>query len=319
MSDMKLIMEGWRSYCGESVNAGRNFDILYENYSKGRISHIQLYEGWDRQVTEGVQELLDEGVMDVLKVGFEKGKQLAGQAKEMYDSAVQKVVDFVFSLELQAWKLLQAGKVILSKIAAVLMKATNFIKKFCGVHPIICKATLALIVMISITAVMAMMASPAMADVGVPADDGGMPYKITDTGVNAIKGCLEIVGSNKDPEIQQRTVDALQWLEKVHAAESMSDLSQLASKAQQEAYACYQTVEKMAAEDPDFLSQIANQGEKVITLTNKYTETLTGAKTKFTNIEWQSLTLPGKGNVSPLRPDKLSGMADKLSAHGLGK
>ena len=197
MSDMKLIMEGWRGYCAEPVSAGRNFDILYENYSKGRISHTQLYEGWDRQVTESTQALLDEGIMDVLKVGFEKGKQLAGKAKEVYDAAVQKVVDFVFRLELQAWKLLQAGKVILSKIAAVLMKAVNFVKKFCGVHPIICKVTFALIVMISVTAVMAMMASPAMADVGVPADDGGAPYKITDTGINAIKGCLEVVSRER--------------------------------------------------------------------------------------------------------------------------
>ena len=52
------------------------------------------------------------------------------------------MIGFEFQLELQAWKLLEAGKRILSKIAAVLMKAVGFIKKFCGVHPVICKATL---------------------------------------------------------------------------------------------------------------------------------------------------------------------------------
>jgi hypothetical protein len=295
---MKLLLENWRRQCGEY-----DFDILLENFDRGLITEIELYETWDRQVILEMQSLIDEGIMDVLKVGFEKGKQLAGKAKTVYDAAVQKVVDFVFNLELQAWKLLQAGKVILSKIAAVLMKAVSFIKKFCGVHPIICKVTFALIVMISITAVMAVMASPAMADVGVPADDGGMPYKITDTGVNAIKGCLEIVSRDADPEGQQLAVDAVSWLDKAHAASSLTDLTQAASKAQQEVLVCYRTVERTAAEDPGFVSKLAAHGEKIVTLTNKYFKEINGVITD--NIEWQSLAEPGKGNVSPLAPQNI--------------
>ena len=307
MSDMKLIMEGWRSYCSEPAGTGADFDLLYENYTQGRISHIQLYESWDRQVTASTQALLDEGIMDVLKVGFEKGKQLAGQAKEVYDAAVQKVTDFVFSLELQAWKLLQAGKVILSKIAAVLMKAVNFVKKFCGVHPVICKATFALIVMISITAVMALMASPAMADVTMPADDGGASYKITDTGVNAIKGCLEVISRDADPEGQQLAVDAVKWLDNAHTATTSTDLSQLASEAQAQVLVCYRTVEKTAADSPGFISKLAAHGEKLITLTNKYFKEINGVVTD--NIEWQSLAEPGKGNVSPLAPQNIGNTA----------
>ncbi len=312
MSDMKLIMEGWRSYCTEPVGTGADFDLLYENYSQGRISHIQLYESWDRQVTASTQALLDEGIMDVLKVGFEKGKQLAGKAKEMYDSAVQKVVDFVFSLEVQAWKLLQTGKVILSKIAAVLMKAANFIKKFCGVHPVICKATFALIVMISITAVMAMMASPAMANVTMPADDGGASYSITDTGVSAIKGCLEVVSRDADPEGQQLAVDAVRWLDNAHTATTSTDLTQLASEAQQQVLACYKTVEKMSAEDPSIIESLANYGEKIRILTNKYYRVIDNVT--IDNIEWESLVEPGKGNVSPLAPQNLGSAASRIAA-----
>lgn len=301
MSDMKLIMEGWRGYCAEPVSAGRNFDILYENYSKGRISHIQLYEGWDQQVTESTQALLDEGIMDVLKVGFEKGKQLAGQAKEVYDSAVQKVIGFVFQLELQAWKLLEAGKIILSKIAAVLMKAVGFIKKFCGVHPVICKATLALVVMISITAVMAMMASPAMAGVTSPQVDGEQVRQITDTGVNAIKGCLEVVGEQADSQTQQLTVDAFKWLEQAQAADTMSSLGEVQSNAQAMVASCFKSVQAAAEEDPGVVKTLASLGEQVKVYVNSIQIDTSGA-TESTKIVWKSLSVPGKGNISSLVP-----------------
>jgi hypothetical protein len=311
MSDMKLIMEGWRSYCTEPVTTGAGFDILYENYSKGRISHIQLYESWDRQVMTEAQALLDEGVLDVLKRG---AQAIADGAKEeweiikfAYNEAAKKVSDFIFNIEIQAWKLIQDGKIILSKIAATLMKGVKFIKKFCGVQPVLCKATFALIVMISITAVMALMASPAMADVTMPADDGGASYKITDTGVKAIKGCLEIISRDADPEGQQLAVDAVRWLDTAHTATTSTDLSQLASEAQAQVLGCYQTVEKAAAEDPGIVSQLANYGEKIRILANKYYKVINGVT--IDNIEWESLVEPGKGNVSPLAPQNIGNTA----------
>jgi len=301
MSDMKLIMEGWRSYCTEPVGTGADFDLLYENYSKGRISHTQLYEGWDRQVSNDAQVLLEEGVLDALKVGFEKGKQLAGKAKEVYDSAVQKVIGFVFQLELQAWKLLEAGKIILSKIAAVLMKAVKFIKKFCGVHPVICKATLALVVMISITAVMAMMASPAMAGITSPEVDGEQVRQITDTGVNAIKGCLEVVGEQADSQTQQLTVDAFKWLEQAQAADTMSSLGEVQSNAQAMVASCFKSVQAAAEEDPGVVKTLASLGEQVKVYVNSIQIDTSGA-TESTKIVWKSLSVPGKGNISSLVP-----------------
>ena len=307
MSDMKLIMEGWRGYCAEPVSAGRNFDILYENYSKGRISHIQLYESWDRQVITEAQALLDEGVLDVLKRGAEA---IAAGAKEeweiikfAYNEAAKKVSDFIFNIEIQAWKLIQDGKIILSKIAATLMKGVKFIKKFCGVQPVLCKATLAFIVMISITAVMAVMASPAMAQVDVPATDGGKGYFITDTGVKAIKGCLEVITRETDPESQQHAVDAVEWLNKAHEATTSTELQATASKAQEYVNVCYQVVKKSAEEDPSLVGQLAKHGEQVVTLTNKYYKAINGVT--IDNIEWQSLAEPGMGNVSPLAPQNI--------------
>ena len=296
---MKLIMENWRRQRGEY-----DFDILCENFERRLITEIELYETWDRQVMVEMQTLLDEGIMDTLRKGYEALKAGAKEEwsliKDAYNAAAKKVSDFIFNLEIQAWQLLQKAKPIASKIAAVLMKVVNFVKKFCGVHPVLCKATFAIIVLVSITAAMSVMASPAMADVGVPGEEGELPYQITDTGINAIKGCLEVVSQDADPEGQQLAVDALQWLEKAHAAESMTDLSRLAGEAQQQAYGCYKVVDKMAKEDPTTVEALVSQGEKLITLTNKFYQKINGVVTD--DIEWQSLTLPGKGNVSPLRP-----------------
>ena len=211
------------------------------------------------------------------------------------------MISFVFQLELQAWKLLEAGKIILSKIAAVLMKAVKFIKKFCGVHPVICKATLALVVMISITAVMAMMASPAMAGVTTPEVDGEQVRQITDTGINAIKGCLEVVGEQADSQTQQLTVDAFKWLEQAQAADTMSSLGEVQSNAQAMVASCFKSVQAAAEEDPGVVKTLASLGEQVKVYVNNIQIDTSGA-TEGTKIVWKSLSTPGKGNISSLVP-----------------
>ena len=169
---MEVLFENWRKYSGE-----HNFDVLLENYDRKLITDIELYETWDRQVMLEMQSLIDEGVVDTLKKGYEALKAGAKEewaiVKDAYKAAAKKVTDFVFKLETQVWQLLQKAKVIASKIAAVIMKVVKFIKKFCGGHPVLCKAVFALMVLVSITVVMAVMANPAMADISVPADDGG--------------------------------------------------------------------------------------------------------------------------------------------------
>ena len=298
---MKLIFENWRRQSGEY-----DFEILCENFDRGLITEIELYETWDRQVMTEMQSLIDEGVMDTLKKGYEaiKGgvKEEWELIKDAYNAAAEKVSDFILKLQVQAWQLLQTAKVIASKIAAVLMKVVNFVKKFCGVHPLLCKVTLLIVIMISITAVMAMMAAPAMADVTGPGADAGT-YKITDTGVNAIRKCLEIAGRKADPEVQQHTADALQWIDKAHAAETMNQIIEGASQAQDEVFACYRSVEKIAAKDPGFFQRLAAAGEKVLVINNDYHKVFTGAKDVRVHVEWDSIvSAVGEPNVSPLNP-----------------
>ena len=73
---MKLILENWRTYCEE------DFAILYESYEKGSITEERLLVLWEDNVNREYEQMLNEGIMDILAIGYEKGKQLVGKAKE---------------------------------------------------------------------------------------------------------------------------------------------------------------------------------------------------------------------------------------------
>jgi hypothetical protein len=93
---MKLLMENWRLYCEE------DFVVLCESYEQGVITEERLLMLWEDSVDRKYQQLLNEGIMDILAVGYEKGKQLAGKAKAVYDNAVSKVSNFYMDLLNQA-------------------------------------------------------------------------------------------------------------------------------------------------------------------------------------------------------------------------
>ncbi len=264
---MKLLLENWRRQCGEY-----DFDVLCENFDRGLITEIELYETWDRQVMVEMQTLLDEGVMDILKIGYEKGKALAGKAKEAYDTAVAKVAEFFLNLCLHAWDLIQKGKVVLEKIAATLMKGANFIKKFCNAHPILCKVALILIIMLVISAAMAMMASSASA--AVKTQEFGT---LGDKGVTALKGVIgaTVEGKESDPVLQREAVKALEWLDKAHQATEQVDLTTATAEGTELLRKASAHVAEMGeklqetGEAQAFLDQLVAFGEKVRIITQK--------------------------------------------------
>jgi hypothetical protein len=148
---------------------------------------------------------------------------------------------------------------------------------------------------------MAMMASPAMAGITSPEVDGEQVRQITDTGVNAIKGCLEVVGEQADSQTQQLTVDAFKWLEQAQAADTMSSLGEVQSNAQAMVASCFKSVQAAAEEDPGVVKTLASLGEQVKVYVNSIQIDTSGA-TESTKIVWKSLSVPGKGNISSLVP-----------------
>ena len=294
---MGMIMENWRKY-----NKSHKFDILCENHARGLVSEMQLLETWERQVLTEMDQLLDEGVMDVLKIGYEKGKQLVGKAKEAWDAAVKKVGEFIFNLCLQAWKLIQTVKDGLVKVAAVLGKALRFLDQWCDAHPLLCKAAKFLLMMLAVAAVMALFSSQAQAAVDISSMPGeAANTTLSDTGVNAIKGILQIGQEGGDPEKQQMATNAFRWLEEAHSSETLVDLANSTEQGASLVRRMYEQLIGISAEagqegsefGSNIISQLANIGEDVVVRSNSYSESiLSGGRYTTSQIQWNSLVVP---------------------------
>tara|TARA_R100000808_G_scaffold18392_1_gene40298 strand:- start:71 stop:922 length:852 start_codon:yes stop_codon:yes gene_type:complete len=281
---MKLLIENFRKYRAE-----HDFKLLCENFDRGIITEQELYETWERQVLLEMDNLIEEGIMDILQQGYQKGKELVGKAKEMYDAAVQKVSDFILKLSTQAFMLMEKAKVMLAKIAGVLRKAYNFINKFCGAHPILCRVVKILLIMISIAAVMALFASPAQASVDVSGmyPDESQSSLLTDSGLEAIKGMMALGTEDADPDVQQAAVDAFNWLEQAHKSEQVVDLAKEGPELVQKFYL------KVDAESPEMFDLLVDIGKETTTVTRKYSETiLLDNKTTIKTFSHQALKAP---------------------------
>lgn len=288
MSEMKLIMEGWRAYQSD------DFDFLCESYRRRTITEARLFELWERNTSHEYQQLLNEGVMDILSIGYEKGKKLIGKAKEAYDAAVAKVSDFFLKLSVQAMNLIGMVKNGVTKVAGVLGNIYRKVDAFCDKHPIICKVVKILIAVIAVAAVVALFSSSAEAAVQVTNPSTGEPLTLNDDGVSAIKAVLQLGNEGKDPEVQQVYADAVQWLEKAHASETLHDVSKETGLAQKYIQTSMDIINDILKDDPNVSMQtFINQGEKVRVMTNKMTQEIyaTGVGSKRTAIEWQSLVV----------------------------
>ncbi len=262
---MKLLLENWRKYSGE-----HDFDVLCENYDRGLITEIGLYEAWDRQVMLEMQSLIDEGAVDTLKKGYEALKAGAKEEwaaiKSAYEAAAQKVSKFILDLSLQAWQLIQKGKVLVSKIVETLQRALAFVKKFCAVHPLICKVVVTLITIIVVTAIMAYFGSEAQA--AVETEQG---IVMSDEYIDAVKGLLRdssdtlmdaaSAGDVEAIDAQQKIMDAANWLDKAHAAEDTIQLAQTSEEAA-----------KLISDTADILYRSVKEGEMNQTIWSHYVE-----------------------------------------------
>ena len=234
--------------------------------------------------------------MDILAVGYEKGKELVGKAKAAYDAAVEKVSEFFLKLCVEAWGLAQRAKTGLSKIASVLKGVYQKVNAFCDKHPILCKVIKIVLLMIAMLALLVFMSSEAHAAIDVAGvagfEQGGGP--LSDKGVDAIKGIMEIASKDKDPETQQLYVDAFQWLEQAQASQNVEQLATAQGKSARVVQACLETLMKSVEAGHGTVSQFARIGEKVgVSTTNYTTESFINGIYKLERYTTQSLkTMP---------------------------
>ena len=291
---MKLLLENWRRYQGE-----HDFNVLCENHTRRLITDTELIMLWENQVNNEIDLLISEGIMDTLAIGYEKGKQLVGKAKEMYEMAFEKFAAWEISLLNQVWALINKVKDsdALSRVGEALKKVMNIINKYCSVHPMICKIIKFLLMMMAISAVIAFFSSSAEAAVQVQKFDGGKMV-LDDVGIDIVKGALQMAQDGADPETQQKFVDAYQWLESAHASETVHDLTTSSEQGARMCNGAWESVKGMTQgpdaipglDKLDSLRFFRDMGEKVVIKTHSLTrETLGGEGLKLTHIEWQSL------------------------------
>ena len=291
---MKLILENWRTYCEE------DFVMLYESYEKGTITEERLLMLWEGNVNREYEQMLNEGIMDILAIGYEKGKQLVGKAKEVYDNAVAKVGDFYIKLLNQAWLLTQKVKQGLQKVASVLRSVYDKVSVFCDKHPIFCQVVKIFLAMLAITAVMVLFSNGAEAAIRSPING----RVVNDVGVDAIKGMLLDTAQDApmaNQEVQESFVEAYRWLEKAHASKNVVDLAQSNEAGAKLVVKMFDNL-KLVNEDPtlsDFIKdnwyvEMVLKGREVVETTTQVTREVyeTGKGHETTYIEFTSLAGP---------------------------
>ena len=215
---MKLLMESWRQYLSET----NEFTILCENHEQGLITEEQLYSRWERMGLSEAEQILNEGLLDVLRGGYEKGK-------ELFTKAVEKVTSFFKKLVFQALKMMLTARVQLDKVAGVLKGILQKVAKFCSAHKTLCKIITTILIMLAVTAAMAWMAGEAQAAVGSEGYTGNEDAVLTDFGIDAIKGYLKVMQDTVPSEVggseQERILaQAVEWLEHAQGMDELVDL-----------------------------------------------------------------------------------------------
>jgi hypothetical protein len=287
MDNMKLIMEGWRAYQSD------DFEYLCESYRRRTITEARLFELWEANIDRECHALINEGpVADALELGYEKGKQLVGKAKETYDRAMQKISDLYIRMLNQVWSLLQTIKKGLGKIAGALKGIHQKVSKFCDKQPLICSIVKFLLIMIAVAAVMALFSSEAQAAVDTSGMGGGDGAVLSDDGLSAIKAFLQIGAEDASPEAQQMSVDALRWVESAHSSDQLVDLANSTADGAELVRRSYSAIKEMSADaGPGFIQGLVNVGEDVVVKSNSYVETINNqGNVTITSIEWSSLT-----------------------------
>ena len=229
MSDMKLIMEGWRTYVesleyeepkvflfeGQEKKSEKNLSLLFEEADKGLLTEEEVLKAWRKTVLYESQQLINEGVMDALKNGWEAmkkgGKWLTDKVVAAYKWAAQKFNDFIVNV----WgginiALIRAAKsaksnMYISSVLEDLSALNQRIEDFKDDHPIIFKATVVILTVGVVCAVLASMSSEAMAVV----KEG--KRELSEQNINGLKGLLQ-AACEHDAQMCSATSDLIQNL-----------------------------------------------------------------------------------------------------------
>ena len=252
----KLIMETWRDFVSQPEKpyliyerAGAmhrvDFNNLLNELDNGRASHQEAYLIFERSFDYGLNRLLEEGIFDLVKKGYNKAGEILSGISDKIIAAWKKVNDFYLDMVLKAMNLASRGAQAFIKYANKLFSA---IEKFKKDHPILYKFIMAILFALLIYALFGSSNAQAAVKVG--------NVQIDDTTYQAMQGALNEAGRGS-PDIAMAVGKAQVALERAHQAKEAIDIKTLGPIVDEALSQTVQMMGKVKADEPGALQVFA--------------------------------------------------------------
>lgn len=250
-------MENWRKFAEEN-----DFVILCENYDQGSLTEEQFCNRWEQLILSEAEQVLSEDLLDVLRAGYEKGK-------ELFLKAIAKVANFFDNLVSQALGLLTTAKIKVSRLIGVLKNITEKMKKFLATNPIVRKAVNIVLIMLTITSVAFHATNEAQAAINVGHYTGDETQLLTDEEANEIRGYLYSMQDFDERGRPSRSAEnyyiaeAVNTLELLHSREAVRHMEQLDGTFSELIKDAYEGLQTLQEENPEYVENLAEIGAEV--------------------------------------------------------
>jgi hypothetical protein len=267
MSDMKLIMEGWRSY---SQDKKENTIFLLEHNRPYKVNFDLILE--QKRLDESIKLWEESSNYELEKLLSEI--DLMGKAKELTSKIGMKINEFIFKMSMQAYKLIQKGAKAAKRVASIVSKLTNAISKYCSKLPIVCKVAKISAMVIVLLAISALLYSPeAQAAIQI----GEKPF---DSDIyNTLRGMIMDVVKDSgahEADMMKEIIDTVDQLDKIQASPDIThyeELSDPLKKALDLTSDMYIDIANKVEQDPS----LAAEADEAITWFRKLGETAKAA------------------------------------------
>ena len=225
----QIIMENWRRFLDQPEPSPYliyerkgtiqrvNFNNLLTELDNGTITQQQAYLIFEQAFDHGMKQLLEEGVLDLLKKipGVDKLGKLAGQAGDKIRAAWKKVSDFYLDMVLKGMQLASKGATTFVKYFNKIFSA---IDKFKEKHPIFYKIIVGIIFAVLIYSIFGSSNAQAAVKVG--------NYTLDDQTYQAMQGALDLA-SRGEPDLVMTIGKAQVALERAHQAKEAVNIETL--------------------------------------------------------------------------------------------
>ena len=264
MSDMKLIMEGWRSY---SQDKKENTIFLLEHNRPYKVNFDLILE--QKRLDESIKLWEESSNYELEKLLSEI--DLMGKAKELTSKIGMKINEFIFKMSMQAYKLIQKGAKAAKRVASIVSKLTNAISKYCRKLPIVCKVAKISAMVIVLLAISALIYSPE-AQAAIQIGEKPLDSDIYNTLRGMIMDVVKDSTTPSEADMIKEIIDTVDQLDKIQASPDIThyeELSDPLKKALDITSDMYIDIANKVEQDPS----LAAEADEAITWFRKLGET----------------------------------------------